>query len=294
MIPNVYLNWFIEDDTFPFYIQYGTHDDDLFIHTHGDFVELVVILSGTATHIVDEEEYPIKKGDVFVINEKTSHGYKNPKNFRICNIMFRLPYFLDYQNDIRNSPGFHALFIIEPMLTRKKGFQGQLSLNMEEFDIINHLLQTLFQEYSKQEIGYQTMITSLMSQMFTTLSRLYNPKDHDNKQIIVSIANAVSYIENHYDEELSIEMLAQLAAMSSRHFRRTFQSIYNISPLKYITILRIQAAMKLLRDSDLSVTEIALRCGYADANYFSNKFKTETGKNPLAYRKYARELLHAK
>ena len=78
-----FLNWFTQDETFPFFIQYGTHDEDLCLHTHADFSELVIVLSGTATHVVDGEEYPIRKGDVFVIRNNTAHGYKHPKNFHI-------------------------------------------------------------------------------------------------------------------------------------------------------------------------------------------------------------------
>lgn len=76
-----FLNWFTQDETFPFFIQYGTHDEDLCLHTHADFSELVIVLSGTATHVVDGEEYPIRKGDVFVISNNTAHGYKHPKIF---------------------------------------------------------------------------------------------------------------------------------------------------------------------------------------------------------------------
>lgn len=103
---------------------------DLCLHTHADFSELVIVLSGTATHVVDGEEYPIRKGDVFVISNNTAHGYKHPKNFHICNIMFHLSYFLDYQSDIKTTAGFHALFVIEPTLTKTQGFKRQL-INVE-------------------------------------------------------------------------------------------------------------------------------------------------------------------
>ena len=53
-----FLNWFTQDETFPFFIQYGTHDEDLCLHTHADFSELVIVLSGTATHVVDGVSNP--------------------------------------------------------------------------------------------------------------------------------------------------------------------------------------------------------------------------------------------
>lgn len=290
MTRNVYFDWFIHEDTFPFFIQYGKHEEDMYVHTHADFTELVIILGGVATHIVDGEEYPIKKGDVFVINDRTSHGYKNPKDFKICNIMFHPSYFFDSLTDIKTSAGFHALFVIEPVLTSERGFQGQLSLSMEQCDQVNALAKRLFQEFQAKDTGYQTMITSLLSELITLLSRLYHTEGYESKQSVLSIASAVAYMENHYAEDLPVETLAELAGMSDRHFRRIFHNIYNTSPAKYLAVLRIQSAMKLLANSELSVTEIALRCGFPDSNYFSSRFKKTTGKTPLEYRQYQKRL----
>ena len=285
-----FLNWFTQDETFPFFIQYGTHDEDLCLHTHADFSELVIVLSGTATHVVDGEEYPIRKGDVFVISNNTAHGYKHPKNFHICNIMFHLSYFLDYQSDIKTTAGFHALFVIEPTLTKTQGFKRQLTLNLAQYEEIHTLIVSLKNEYETKLPGYQTMIISLLSQLFTSLSRFYDVSQKSDSKEVVSIANTIAYMENHYNEDLSIEELAQYSGLSSRHFRRIFQRIYSISPTKYMTILRIQAAMKALQNPHLSITEIALLCGFSDSNYFSRKFKAETGKSPLECRKYIQGL----
>lgn len=286
MHKNIYLHFFAEEADFPFFIQYGQHDKEMYVHTHADFSELVIILEGTATHIVNGEEYPIKKGDVFVINDNTSHGYKNAHHFRICNIMFRPDFFLSAQSDIKTSPGFHALFVIEPFMTRQRGLHGHLTLKREQFEEINHLMKEMNQEFTSQPAGYQTMIHSLLVQMITKLSRLYVPKDVQTQNDSLSLAGSVAYMENHFQDPLSIDTLAEIAGMSDRHFRRLFQHVYGTSPLKYMNALRIQTAIRLLTDTEYPVTEIALRCGFSDSNYFSSRFKQATGKSPLEYRKY--------
>lgn len=58
---NVYLNWFTTDEHFPFFIQYGGHEEDMDLHMHADFSELVIVLKGHASHIVNDEEAFIKK-----------------------------------------------------------------------------------------------------------------------------------------------------------------------------------------------------------------------------------------
>lgn len=74
-----------------------------------------------------------------MISNNTAHGYKHPKNFHICNIMFHLSYFLDYQSDIKTTAGFHALFVIEPTLTKTQGFKRQLTLNLAQYEEIHTL-----------------------------------------------------------------------------------------------------------------------------------------------------------
>ena len=62
------LSYFTNDDSFPFFIQYGWHEDTMFMHGHKDFSELVVVMDGSAEHVVEDEHFPVKKGDVFVMN----------------------------------------------------------------------------------------------------------------------------------------------------------------------------------------------------------------------------------
>ena len=67
------LSAFLQDESFPFFIQYGIHKEPLYLHSHDNFSELVIVLSGSAEHIVDSERYRIRKGDVFVISDETEH-----------------------------------------------------------------------------------------------------------------------------------------------------------------------------------------------------------------------------
>lgn len=97
---------------------------------------------------------------------------------------------------------------------------------------------------------------------------------------------AVSYMEAHYTEPfLDIDTLASLAGMTPDYFRHQFRAMYRVGPLGYLNRLKLSEAQKLLSDPGLSVSEIASRCGYADADYFSRFFKKRTGMTPTEYRK---------
>ncbi|BBF45239.1 transcriptional regulator, AraC family [Lachnospiraceae bacterium KM106-2] len=279
------LHTFTQNEDFPFFIQYGKHEEDLTLHTHKDFSELVIVLSGQATHVVDCEEFSIKKGDVFVINANTSHAYQSTTDFKICNIMFRQKEILSYNYDVMKAPGFHALFIIEPTYTKNHSFTSRLKLPAADFLMIQKMIATMVTEYTEQKEGYQTLLLSYFLQMITLFSRLYPSTKENTETDILKLAQSVSYLEHHFTDELSIHTLASLSNYSERHFTRLFKEAYGTTPLEYILSLRIDYACSLLRQKRYTVTEIASRCGFNNSNYFYRIFKKQIGISPKAYEK---------
>ena len=112
IIQAMQLKWFTSDETFLF-IRIGGHTDDLFLHSHTAFSELVIVLGGTAVHTLEGEEYMLRKGDVFVINEDMAHAFTNPNELKICNIMYDKKYLPIMDMDIRKTAGYHALFMTD-------------------------------------------------------------------------------------------------------------------------------------------------------------------------------------
>ncbi len=279
---DMWLHYFTNDDSFPFFIQYGIHEDTMFMHGHADFSELVVVLDGSADHVVDNERFPVKKGDVFVMGKDIKHGYVNAKNFRICNIMFRPEALLDSDFDIKQYPGFHALFLLEAQVNNAQGFSSRLKLSHMHFSELEHLLDSTIEEYSAERHGKKTMLLSYFMQIVTRLSRLYDAPSEQRE--ISGIAEAAAFMENHYMEDIAIEQVLEVSHYSQRHFIRLFSSAYNTTPQKYLMSIRIRRACTLLKDSTLPITEIALRCGFSDSNYFSRAFKKANGMTPSQYR----------
>lgn len=161
----MYLHYFTQDPSFPFFIQYGFHDDAMPEHFHHDFFELVIVLNGTATHIVNSEEFFIKKGDVFVFNMDLSHGYKDPHNFKIINIMYKPERLDEICNDIKKSPGYQALFVLEPFFRKKYSFSNTLSLSISSLEYVAELGARINEEYKRKDQGYQTMIYARFMEM---------------------------------------------------------------------------------------------------------------------------------
>lgn len=278
------LSAFIQDESFPFFIQYGEHKESLYLHSHDNFSELVIVLNGSAEHIVDGEYYHIQKGDVFVISDETEHGYTDTIDFRICNIMFRKSFLNLSELDIAEAPGFQALFILEPHCSRKKHFSSRLKLGINEFIHINQIVERLYQEYNRKQSGWKTMVKSDFFKLVVFLSRLYDFEKITDETGIIKLACAIAYIEKNYTETLSVSDLAKLSNYSERQFIRLFKETFGCIPMKYITNLRMQKSRELLRKSNLSIAEVASRCGYNDSNYFSRMFKKYNAVTPSEYR----------
>lgn len=276
------LSYFTNDDSFPFFIQYGGHEEDMFIHGHEDFSELVVVMSGSAEHVVEGERFPIKKGDVFVMGSGIRHGYDDVHGLRLCNMMFRPEALLGGDHDIKRHSGFHALFLLEAQFNKDMGFRSRLKLQPADFAEVEQLLDHAVKEYSAELPGKKTMLLSCFMQIVVKLSRLYDAPEKSRE--ISGMAEAAAFMENHYMEDISIESVLDISHYSQRHFIRLFSAAYNTTPQKYLMNIRIRHACSLLRDSVLSVTETALRCGFADSNYFSRAFRKAVGVTPSQYR----------
>lgn len=98
------------------------------------------------------------------------------------------------------------------------------------------------------------------------------------------ISLVLSYIQQNYAAPLSIDGLAALAHLSPSRFRPLFKAQTGLSPMEYLTVLRLNHARQLLMQTDLSIGEIALSAGYPDQLYFSRLFRKKLGIPPSLYR----------
>ncbi|AOZ90890.1 helix-turn-helix domain-containing protein [Paenibacillus crassostreae] len=281
---NVYLNLFTRDEHFPFFIQYGSHEENTTFHNHVDFSELVIVLNGHATHIVNSEESFIKKGNVFVINSGTSHAYKDPYDFKICNIMYKPEMLNSAGSDLRTLNGFQALFILEPFYRSINPYKSKLNISIVSLEYVASLISIMIKEYEEKIHGYKTMLASRFMELVVYLSRQY---DHQEKGIdasLMHLANAISYIEDHYLVQVTLEEIATKSDISVRHLNRLFRAYYLTTPIAYLQRLRLERACTLLNQTNLSITEISYECGFNDSNYLTRQFKKTYGMSPKSFR----------
>ena len=252
-------------------------------HTHV-FNELVIVLSGTGLHVVNDEIYTLMAGDVFVLKNEDCHELKNTKNLEFCNIIY-LPSNLEViGSDIKMLPGFHDLFVFKPFYRNKKRALSTFRLNATQLLYVKELSINMRKEYESGNKASETMLTAYFMQLVVYLCREYEESVSEQSQPDFDIAYALSYLESNYSEDLTVTQLASIANMSSSHFTKTFNEVFNLSPMQYLKQLRIKKACVLLTNTNISITEIAAMVGIDDSNYFARAFKSVIGISPREYR----------
>ena len=252
------------------------------MHVH-DFNELVIILDGRADHYVNDSVYKVSKGDVFVFKGSDLHGFSSEEGLVICNIAYENYKLECMHQELRNSIGYHRLFVLEPIYRKSSTFQSMLHLTYPELYTVNQIISLMVKEYGSDTPGSYTLITAYFMQLVVYLSRLYSNVEYHADDSLMMIAKAVSYVEKKFTEKISLQYLANLANLSISHFCKVFNKAYGVSPGQYIINLRLQKACSLLKNK-CTVAEAAYQCGFNDSNYFTRLFKKNTGKPPRAFK----------
>ena len=98
------------------------------------------------------------------------------------------------------------------------------------------------------------------------------------------MSDVVRHVADHYADKITVDDLAALAHLSTSQFTRQFNKLFQMTPARYLTRIRINAACSLLTRSDLDLASIAERCGFHDASHFVKQFKKQMGMTPGQYR----------
>jgi AraC-like DNA-binding protein len=104
-------------------------------------------------------------------------------------------------------------------------------------------------------------------------------------EIPPGIAKAMQHLETHYDEPLSAAHLAKRSGLPTPRFARVVKRIFGLTPSQLIAKTRVAAAADLLRDTDQSIAEVALACGFCDHSAFTRAYHSATGQTPRDFRR---------
>ena len=151
------------------------------------------------------------------------------------------------------------------------------------------LMQDAHDEDALKDVCYKLPIRANIYLMMTELLRFYcgskNELDRMIYHNVLRLRPVVKYIDEHYKDKMTIELLSEMITVSQDYFTKIFRESMGKTPIDYINTIRINYAMRYLSDSELSMVEIAERVGFSNSNYFHKIFKQYMNSSPLAYRK---------
>ncbi len=141
-------------------------------------------------------------------------------------------------------------------------------------------------DYLLKPVSEESM-ANLLSRARTGLSELYELPEDEKTGLSGEeyVQRAIRYMQEHYMEDIDIGALASEMGFHSAYLTRLFGRYAGVTPLKYLTNIRINEAKRLLLDTNLPISAVGERVGYPDQFHFSKTFRKATGENPTAFRK---------
>lgn len=152
---------------------------------------------------------------------------------------------------------------------------------------IKKIINLIIKEALNQEENYFEMISLMLKQLLLTIKRIPNKEQPVKKSRDLSLV--IAYIAENYSFKITIKQLLNIACYSDGHLRRLFKQQYGMSPQNYIINFRLQKAVELLKDENLSCTKVAYMCGIPDSAQFSKLFRNKYGISPKKYQLQMKE-----
>ncbi len=264
-------------------------------HAH-KYIEMVYVVSGSATHEIQGESYTAGRGDLFIINMGTSHVFRlDPEStepFVAYDLMFT-PEFFD-----QSVTGYHALedltssFMFYSLFHKRKDFLPYLSVSGSSYTMFGELFNKMYLEHKGQERGYIEIIRAYLLQLLVTMFRMNEASEKSkgsskNQQAVNYITE---YINRNYHSHISVQELADKVYMNRDYLGRVFREQTGMTIGGMIQKVRIERVCHLLSSTERTIVDIAAACGFDDMKFFYGVFKKQMGVLPGDYRKHTRSL----
>lgn len=275
--------YYMTDNAMIFYNSKTANTIHCHQHEH-DFVEMVYMLKGSCTHIVDEKEYHVKHGDLVIVNYNQTHCITGNASAVYVNILIKPGYI---NKSLTNQENAFALLNLKEFEDFRKILDEskcKVTFSGKERDMVEDFIAEISKEMNENEPGYELAIRLRFNLLMLMIFRKMSLK-LDNSYNNGMTDDILNHINNHLSERLTLNSVAALCSYNTSYFSRVFKDYTGMTFTAYLRNARIEKAAELLLETDMRVTDIIYDVGYSDKTKFFAHFKALKGETPLNFRK---------
>lgn len=240
-------------------------------HCHKDFFELNFISAGSGTAFIDNEKFPIRKGDVLCISPDIFHVNIPVPQLTIQNCLISesmlksnkqiFSYVFNNRDELALSPIIH--------------------MHGEDIPRTEKILDLINKELSEKQLYYREQTVNLTNELFVILSRAQQTTPLQKQ--FRGISNILTYIDDHFST-VTMSEAAALCGYNPTYFSRIFHETMGMKFTEYVNNIRVNNSIILLTTSELSIEQIGCSVGFKNKTHFYNVFKSHTGLLPGSLR----------
>lgn len=242
-------------------------------HVHPTSIEISYFIKGDQVYTVESKPFTIRSNELFVTFPGESHGsgkYQKDKS---------ILYYMQIDTKLFEIIGTEAKegesLLKKILQIEKRCFKPSKRVPI--------LLDKILVEGQNPTAFSKIMIRNYISELIIEVIK-GEEKNNNNETLIGSKWEVIEYIEHHIEENINIRDLASLMKISEGRFKILFKERVGIPPKEYILRQKIKVAKELLRNTDVSVTQIAYKLGFSSSQYFTTVFKRFNIDSPKVYR----------
>ena len=269
-------------------------------HWHKE-LECIVMLSGSMNYHVNNETYTLHEGDGIIVNSNRIHlcgptttdnspessgsGTITAENDGKYIVLLLNPDTLRFNHKMENK-------YINPILFDSNSnvffLDHSIPWQLETSSIIMDIFHAVLDKIPCYELIAQSKFFQLWNQLYqnTVAKHGYELAETDPMSPLKTM---ISFIQNHYQEKITLSDVAESGMMCQSKCCRLFRDALKQSPIEYLQNYRIGKGIYLLDHTDMTITEIALECGFHGASYFTETFRKINGLTPKEYRKQGKD-----
>lgn len=233
-------------------------------HWH-DYFEIEIVISGSAEHYYNGTAYNIAKGDCYLLTPVDFHRIETETPIELINISFDSVW-LSEDMQLR-------LYTLDVAKKRK--------LSEDEYKRLVTVAELLQKECDEDGPCIKQLLEYILSRIIPP--KLSAKATGSSSTQLNGIMNAVAYIEQHFREKITLDMLSKISGYHPAYFSNLFCKVVGETYIERLTSLRINYAKMLLKKG-VSVSEACFASGFGSLSNFSAVFKKKSGMSPNDYR----------